>query len=151
MPQFGHSTQYAPLPMLAPLGSLRKIVKREAIAPEAVAEDAPVQESAVEAQDDMDKAETVLCLLAVIAVVSAGISQPRPSAVHLPRIVKREVETGPAEPKEAVEAVEGQDDMDKAETFGFGYHKQSPLCLAYQNGQHQGKPLRKKSSNRSTN
>ncbi|XP_041771952.1 uncharacterized protein LOC121593553 [Anopheles merus] len=65
----------------------------------------------------------VLCLLAVIAVVSAGISQPRPSAVHLPRIVKREVETGPAEPKEAVEAVEGQDDMDKAETFGFGYHK----------------------------
>nr|XP_049463429.1 uncharacterized protein LOC120952964 [Anopheles coluzzii] len=65
----------------------------------------------------------VLCLLAFVAVVSAGISQPRPSAVYQPRIVKREAETVPAEPKEAVEAVEGQDDMDKAETFGFGYHK----------------------------
>uniref|UniRef100_A0A182KHL3 Uncharacterized protein n=1 Tax=Anopheles christyi TaxID=43041 RepID=A0A182KHL3_9DIPT len=63
----------------------------------------------------------VLCLLAVIAVVSAGISQPRPS-VHQPRIVKRAAGVVSAEPKETVEAVEGQEDMEKAETFGFGYH-----------------------------
>ncbi|XP_040156070.1 uncharacterized protein LOC120896184 [Anopheles arabiensis] len=76
----------------------------------------------------------VLCLLAVVAVVSAGISQPRPSAVHQPRIVKREAETVPAEPKEAVEAVEGQDDMDKAETFGFGYHKVIHVYPGYHHG-----------------
>uniref|UniRef100_A0A182P126 Uncharacterized protein n=1 Tax=Anopheles epiroticus TaxID=199890 RepID=A0A182P126_9DIPT len=119
-----------PILMQAPM------VKREAIAPEVampVGEDTPVQESAVEAQDDMDKAETfgfgyhkvihVLCLLAVVAVVSAGISQPNPS-FHQPRMVKREAEALPAqEPKEAVAATEGHDDMDKAETFGFGYHK----------------------------
>uniref|UniRef100_A0A182NLS2 Uncharacterized protein n=1 Tax=Anopheles dirus TaxID=7168 RepID=A0A182NLS2_9DIPT len=53
--------------------------------------------------------------------VSAGLTQPR-ALGHQPRIVKREA-TVPAEPKEAAEALEGQDDMDKAETFGFGYHK----------------------------
>ncbi|XP_052898192.1 uncharacterized protein LOC128304977 [Anopheles moucheti] len=45
-----------------PMAPMRQIVKREAVAPEAtqvmVEEDAPAQESAVEAQDDMDKAET---------------------------------------------------------------------------------------------
>uniref|UniRef100_A0A182QHF0 Uncharacterized protein n=1 Tax=Anopheles farauti TaxID=69004 RepID=A0A182QHF0_9DIPT len=63
----------------------------------------------------------VLCLFAIVAVVSAGITQPRAS-VHQPRIVKREAIV-PVQPKEAEEAIEGQDDMDKAETFGFGYHK----------------------------
>uniref|UniRef100_A0A182WHW9 Uncharacterized protein n=1 Tax=Anopheles minimus TaxID=112268 RepID=A0A182WHW9_9DIPT len=45
-----------------PMAPMRPIVKREAVAPAAgqvmVEEDAPVQESAVETQDDMDKAET---------------------------------------------------------------------------------------------
>ncbi|XP_058123147.1 uncharacterized protein LOC131294192 [Anopheles ziemanni] len=61
----------------------------------------------------------VLCLFAIVAVVSAGISHPAHPSAHQPRLVKREVAMEPA--KEA--AVEGQDDMDKAETFGFGYHK----------------------------
>ncbi|XP_035786326.1 uncharacterized protein LOC118463676 [Anopheles albimanus] len=67
----------------------------------------------------------VLCLFAIIAVVAAGVSDPRisglrPAPEPLGKIVKREA----VEPKDAPEsALEEQDDMDKAETFGFGYHK----------------------------
>uniref|UniRef100_A0AAG5D3B5 Uncharacterized protein n=1 Tax=Anopheles atroparvus TaxID=41427 RepID=A0AAG5D3B5_ANOAO len=70
----------------------------------------------------------VFCLLALVAVVSAGISHPAPlpypahPAVHQPRIVKREAAIEPVQPAKEAE-VESQDDMDKAETFGFGYHK----------------------------
>ncbi|XP_053676080.1 uncharacterized protein LOC128726302 [Anopheles nili] len=78
----------------------------------------------------------VLCLLAIVAVVSAGISQPRAS-VHQPRIVKREV-IEPAEPSEAVDAVEAQDDMDKAETFGFGYRKVIHVYPGYHHGFYPG-------------
>uniref|UniRef100_A0A4Y0BN90 Uncharacterized protein n=1 Tax=Anopheles funestus TaxID=62324 RepID=A0A4Y0BN90_ANOFN len=78
----------------------------------------------------------VLCLLAVMAVVSAGLSQPRVS-VHQPSIVKREA-IAPAEPKEAVEAIESQDDMEKAETFGFGYHKVIHAYPSYYNGYYPG-------------
>ncbi|KFB52882.1 AGAP006984-PA-like protein [Anopheles sinensis] len=63
----------------------------------------------------------VLCLLAIVAVVSAGISPAHPST-HQPRLMKREAVMEPEEPGKEP-AVEGQDDMDKAETFGFGYHK----------------------------
>uniref|UniRef100_A0A182R9T8 Uncharacterized protein n=1 Tax=Anopheles funestus TaxID=62324 RepID=A0A182R9T8_ANOFN len=95
---------------------MRQIVKREAVAP------APVRK--------------VLCLLAVVAVVSAGLSQPRVS-VHQPSIVKREA-IAPAEPKEAVEAIESQDDMEKAETFGFGYHKVIHVYPGYHHGYYPG-------------
>ncbi|XP_052871530.1 keratin-associated protein 19-2-like, partial [Anopheles cruzii] len=57
--------------------------------------------------------------------VAAGVVDPRPSSNPaaprpIERIVKREA-VEPAEMKEST--VEDKDDMDKAETFGFGYHK----------------------------
>uniref|UniRef100_A0A182P125 Uncharacterized protein n=1 Tax=Anopheles epiroticus TaxID=199890 RepID=A0A182P125_9DIPT len=103
-----------------------------------VGEDTPVQESAVEAQDDMDKAETfgfgyhkvihLVCAFALIAVVA---SMPNPARPMIPMrpIVKRETiapEAAVPVGKDASaqeSAVEAQDDLEKAETFGFGYHK----------------------------
>ncbi|KFB52879.1 AGAP006980-PA-like protein [Anopheles sinensis] len=78
----------------------------------------------------------VLCMLAVIVVVAVGMPQnsvdwPAPRPIPMGRLVKREIPT-PSVPEteqkqvtsnEPTEAVEGQDDMDKAETFGFGYHR----------------------------
>uniref|UniRef100_A0A182WWL3 Uncharacterized protein n=1 Tax=Anopheles quadriannulatus TaxID=34691 RepID=A0A182WWL3_ANOQN len=144
---------FAPLPpMQAPM---RQIVKREAVAPVAVAEDAPVQESAVEAQDDMDKAETfgfgyhkVIHVgvpyyppyyhypryyhgyHAVSAMPRAPEWHPAPRPAPMGRLVKRDVQqpfpkqmpNNEENAKEEAVAVAGEDDMDKAETFGFGYH-----------------------------
>ncbi|XP_050075991.1 uncharacterized protein LOC126563396 [Anopheles maculipalpis] len=74
----------------------------------------------------------VLCLFAVFVVVAAMPHPPEwPSQGPAPigRIVKREtkvpqrIPTNPEIAKEAPEsALTADDDMDKAETFGFGYH-----------------------------
>ncbi|XP_050094124.1 uncharacterized protein LOC126576865 [Anopheles aquasalis] len=85
----------------------------------------------------------VLCLFAIIAVVAAGVSDPRISGLHpapgpLGRIVKREA----VESKDAPEsALEEQDDMDKAETFGFGYHKSIHVYPSYGYGYGYGYPF----------
>ncbi|ETN59606.1 hypothetical protein AND_008791 [Anopheles darlingi] len=82
----------------------------------------------------------VLCLFAIIAVVAAGVSDPRISGLRpvpgpLGRIVKREA----VESKDAPEsALEEQDDMDKAETFGFGYHKVIHVYPSYYPSYHHG-------------
>uniref|UniRef100_A0AAG5D410 Uncharacterized protein n=1 Tax=Anopheles atroparvus TaxID=41427 RepID=A0AAG5D410_ANOAO len=77
----------------------------------------------------------IVCLAALIAVVAAMPNGPSPveSSSHdaapvLP-IMRQEVDEPEAimgvEKQGSVDeaAVEAQDDMDKAETFGFGYHK----------------------------
>ncbi|XP_058064706.1 uncharacterized protein LOC131214341 [Anopheles bellator] len=67
----------------------------------------------------------ILCLFAIVVVVAAGYADPKTSsnpAVPGPmeRIVKREA----LEATEAKEsAVEEKDDLERAETFGHGYHK----------------------------
>uniref|UniRef100_A0A182JSW6 Uncharacterized protein n=1 Tax=Anopheles christyi TaxID=43041 RepID=A0A182JSW6_9DIPT len=75
----------------------------------------------------------VLCLLVVVVAVSAmprAPEWPAPGPAAMGRIVKREVQQPFSKPtpnnaengnQEGV-AVTAEDDMDKAETFGFGYH-----------------------------
>uniref|UniRef100_A0A182IUJ6 Uncharacterized protein n=1 Tax=Anopheles atroparvus TaxID=41427 RepID=A0A182IUJ6_ANOAO len=76
----------------------------------------------------------LLCLFALAVVVLGmppkGAQWPAPGPVPVGRLVKREIpapsqiENDPhqANGNEPMGAVDGQDDMDKAETFGFGYH-----------------------------
>ncbi|XP_052898072.1 uncharacterized protein LOC128304871 [Anopheles moucheti] len=73
----------------------------------------------------------LLCLFAVIVVVSAmphAPQWPAPGPAPMGRIVKREVKEPPRMPnspenaQEEGSAVAAEEDMDKAETFGFGYH-----------------------------
>ncbi|XP_058123920.1 uncharacterized protein LOC131281672 [Anopheles ziemanni] len=77
----------------------------------------------------------VLCMFAVLVVVAVGMPQngaewPAPGPIPVGRLVKRDIpmasqpeaEQQQVTGNEPVGAVEGQDDMDKAETFGFGYH-----------------------------
>ncbi|XP_050075990.1 uncharacterized protein LOC126563395 [Anopheles maculipalpis] len=74
----------------------------------------------------------LLCLFAVVVVVAAmphAPEWPAPGPAPVGRIVKREVKEpqriplNPENSKEApANAVTADDDMDKAETFGFGYH-----------------------------
>ncbi|ETN59605.1 hypothetical protein AND_008790 [Anopheles darlingi] len=78
----------------------------------------------------------VVCLLAVVAVVAAMPNgAPAPGfqgPVPMRRIMKREApaanQLAPEQSNgdELVSAAEGQDDMDKSETFGFGYHHYYP-------------------------
>ncbi|KFB52883.1 AGAP006985-PA-like protein [Anopheles sinensis] len=73
----------------------------------------------------------IICLAAIIAVVAAMPNGPSPanSPPQEPTIVKRAVDASEglkvAEKDSAAKETteEAQDDMDKAETFGFGYHK----------------------------
>uniref|UniRef100_A0A182WHW8 Uncharacterized protein n=1 Tax=Anopheles minimus TaxID=112268 RepID=A0A182WHW8_9DIPT len=89
----------------------------------------------------------LLCLFAVVVVVAAmprAPQWPAPGPAPMGRIVKREPRIEkreaivPAEPMEAMDAVEGQDDMDKAETFGFGYHKVIHVYPSYYNDYYPG-------------
>ncbi|XP_035908095.1 uncharacterized protein LOC118510428 isoform X1 [Anopheles stephensi] len=74
----------------------------------------------------------VLCLFAVVVVVAAMPHAPAwpaaPGPAPMGKIVKREVKEPQSidleQPKEGAgnAAVSADDDMDKAETFGFGYH-----------------------------
>ncbi|XP_053674354.1 uncharacterized protein LOC128724656 [Anopheles nili] len=71
----------------------------------------------------------ILCLFVVVAVVAGMPHAPEwqaPGPVPMGRIVKREAQgplsNGPANDQEPGAAVAAEDDMDKAETFGFGYH-----------------------------
>ncbi|KFB52881.1 AGAP006985-PA-like protein [Anopheles sinensis] len=74
----------------------------------------------------------LLCLFAIVVVVAGipprGTHWPAPGPVPVRKIEKREI-PGPShiEPNRAngnapIRAGDDLDDMDKAETFGFGYH-----------------------------
>ncbi|XP_058124249.1 uncharacterized protein LOC131282055 [Anopheles ziemanni] len=74
----------------------------------------------------------LLCLCAIVVVVAGnpprGTNWPASGPVPVRNIEKREIpgpfhiELNRGNENEPIRAMEGQDDMDKAETFGFGYH-----------------------------
>ncbi|XP_001688089.2 uncharacterized protein LOC5667029 [Anopheles gambiae] len=75
----------------------------------------------------------LLCLFTVVGAVSAmpRVSEwPAPGQASTGNVLKRDVQqpfhqtmqNNPQNAKEEGAAVAGEDDMDKAETFGFGYH-----------------------------
>uniref|UniRef100_A0A182R197 Uncharacterized protein n=1 Tax=Anopheles farauti TaxID=69004 RepID=A0A182R197_9DIPT len=69
----------------------------------------------------------VLCLLAIVVVVASMPHAPQwnaPGPLPIRRIVKRDVQEPSVQVQEKDAAAPGaeMDDMDKAETFGFGYH-----------------------------
>ncbi|XP_049289438.1 uncharacterized protein LOC125767168 [Anopheles funestus] len=74
----------------------------------------------------------LLCLFAIVVVVAAmphAPQWPAPGSAPVGRLVKREVKepskmanNNPETVHEEGSAVAADDDMDKAETFGFGYH-----------------------------
>ncbi|XP_041771349.1 uncharacterized protein LOC121593220 [Anopheles merus] len=76
----------------------------------------------------------LLCLFVVVAAVSAMPRAPEwhpaPGPAPMGRLVKRDVQqpfpkqmpNNEENAKEEGVAIAGEDDMDKAETFGFGYH-----------------------------
>uniref|UniRef100_A0A182QZW5 Uncharacterized protein n=1 Tax=Anopheles farauti TaxID=69004 RepID=A0A182QZW5_9DIPT len=81
-------------------------------------------------QQSNNKMYKLLCLVAIIAVVAAlpteveeapndGFRRVEREVVDAPDVITENKETEPL----AESAVEAQDDMDKAETFGFGYHR----------------------------
>ncbi|XP_050072842.1 uncharacterized protein LOC126560933 [Anopheles maculipalpis] len=76
-----------------------------------------------------------ICLLALVAVVAALPNGPiEKREVAAPEAVKVAIEKeAPAIQESAVEA---KDDMDKAETFGFGYHKVIHVGVPYYSGYH---------------
>uniref|UniRef100_A0A182MEX9 Uncharacterized protein n=1 Tax=Anopheles culicifacies TaxID=139723 RepID=A0A182MEX9_9DIPT len=79
----------------------------------------------------MFKLFCVCAILAVVAAFPGGIDEP----VNQDTIVKRETLTAPNVAAENNDpnapTVETQEDMDKAETFGFGYRKYIHVYPSY--------------------
>ncbi|XP_035908091.1 uncharacterized protein LOC118510425 [Anopheles stephensi] len=75
-----------------------------------------------------------ICLLALVAVVAAMPNAPieKREAVA-PEAVKVTLEKDAPVPESAVEA---KDDLDNAETFGFGYRKIIHVGVPYYSGYH---------------
>ncbi|XP_053686671.1 uncharacterized protein LOC128736218 [Sabethes cyaneus] len=74
--------------------------------------------------------KTIVCLFALIAVIAANIvpmqQQLAPTFIRKTRAAENPQENAPTQMAEA-----NSEDMDGAETFGFGYHKHIHIVPSY--------------------